>query len=244
MPFSPSDVEPESSANSAEPYLLLASKEPSMVSVGPIPGPDPAARDQAGGAPARISNPTPIRLRDLAYAARLAGASERMLGQPSLASLWPVVAAEAARLIAAHAVAIVSYRTRDEWRLVTAHQYGRGPADPDIEPAIQAAALHGWLGERTYINDLGRSDGLFMTGRRLPDAGRGSLLVVCVARPYSEGQTRLVWFRVRLALSVGSSTWPRSSVGTSARPSGTLSAGRPLTTRSRLEAELARPWAS
>jgi ANTAR domain len=192
MSFSPSDLaEPESSTKPAAPDQLHASEKRSMATIAPTTGPGRETHDQVTGTRAYISDPSPIRLGDLAYAASLSGASERMLGQPNLASLWPVVAAEAARLVPAHAVAIGRY-SQDEWRLVAAHQHQPSPADLDLEAVINAAARHGWFREPIYINDLGCYDGAFITGR-LPGAGWGSLLVVSVACPHNQDPTRLLW---------------------------------------------------
>jgi hypothetical protein len=191
MPASPLDpVELEEWTSPAG----FASRHHCSGSLPLIPGP---GLESGGDVPEYISNPSPNRLRDLAYAASLAGAAERMLGQSNLASLWPVIAVEAARLISAHAVAIVRY-SRGEWSLVAAHQDERSPADPDIKGATIAAAQQGWLREPGYIDDLGRLDGMSTTDRDLRGAGSGSLLVVGVHCSPSNDLTRLVWFSQRL----------------------------------------------
>ena len=195
--MSPSDpVEPESSTTSAEPDRLHASEKRSLAAIAPTPGSGGETHDRVTGTRAFGFDPSPIRLRDLEYAARLAGASERMLGQANLVGLWPVVAAEAARLIPAHAVAI-GRDSQDGWRLVAANQDEPSPVDPDIEAVINAAARHGWLREPTYINDLGRYDGASTTERPPPGAGWVSLLVVSVGYPHGQDQTRLVWLSRR-----------------------------------------------
>jgi hypothetical protein len=194
MPASPLDpVELEAWTSPAG----FASTNHSTGSLPLIPRRGLESGDDVNGAAEYISNRSPIRPRDLAYAASLAGAAERMLGQPNLASLWPVITAEAAKLVSSHAVAIVRYG-RGDWSLVAAHHDERSPVESDIEAAITAAAQRGWLREPAYIDDLGRLDGMRTTERRLRGAGSGSLLVVGVDCSPSNDLTRLLWFSQRL----------------------------------------------
>lgn len=140
--------------------------------------------------PSAPNNPS-TGLRDLAYATAMVEASERMLDQPDLAALWPLIAAEAAALITADQVAILSCRGVG-WQVLAAHDSQRATADRDLEVAINAAAAWGWLREPGCI-DLTADARWSATNLPGSCAGWRSLLVVNVAPVAHTDLTRLVW---------------------------------------------------
>ena len=93
--------------------------------------------------------PSSAGVRDLAYASALVSASERMLDAPDANSLWPVLASEAAILIAADAVAVVRHTEPTAGLLVTSAvaihpDVPLGYRDRSGRPAwlVVGAALH------------------------------------------------------------------------------------------------------
>jgi hypothetical protein len=137
-------------------------------------------------------------VRDLAYASALVSASERMLDVPDANSLWPVVASEAAILIAADAVAVVRH-TEPTAGLVVASAVGIHPDVPCWVTAIEAAARHGWLWEPRRIDDLTLDRGWSAADLPVGTPGWRSLLVVPLDCRPVRGVTRLAWFSTQVA---------------------------------------------
>jgi hypothetical protein len=130
---------------------------------------------------------------DLAYA--LASASEQMLDAPDASSLWPLMAREAARLIAAEAVAVVRHFAPTVG-LVVASAGGTPADDSSWLTAVETAARHGWLSEPRLIDDVSLdrawSSAVGWVGWR-------SLLVVPLDGRHRKDPTRLAWFSAEVA---------------------------------------------
>jgi hypothetical protein len=188
-------VAPDHLINSAQ----QGSQLPSQVFVLPPPKAVSAATpDKLTHERTQRALPSSAGVRDLAYASALVRASERMLEAPDANSLWPVLASEAAILIAANAVVVVRH-TEPTVGLVVA---SGGGIHPDVSPwvaAIEAAARRGWLWEPRCIDDLNLDRGWSATELPVGVPGWRSLLVVPLDRWPVRGVTRLAWFSKQVA---------------------------------------------
>jgi hypothetical protein len=142
--------------------------------------------------------PSSIDVRDLAYASALVSASECMLDVSDANSLWPVMASEAAILIAADAVAVVRH-TEPTAGLMVASAVGIHPDVPCWVTAIEAAARRGWLWEPRRIDDLNLDRGWSAAELPVGTPGWRSLLLVPLDCRPVRGVTRLAWFSLQVA---------------------------------------------
>jgi hypothetical protein len=189
-------VAPDHLINSAQhgyPYL------PSQVLVlPPREAVSAATPDELTHERAQWALPPGAGVRDLAYASALVSASERMLDAPDANSLWPVLASEAAILIAADAAAVVRHTEPPAGLLVASG----GRIHPDVPcwvAAIEAAARHGWLWEPRRIDDLNLDRRWSAADLPAGTPGWRSLLVVPLDCRPVRGVTRLAWFSKQVA---------------------------------------------
>lgn len=127
--------------------------------------------------------PAPPVSADLAHAATLAGAAERMGEAASLDELWPRVAEEALALVPAHGALVIT-RPGRSWSLLGGRSVDGGTSPGQAEVKVAAADRQGLLTSPTAaVHDpAGLLDGW------------RSVLVVPVDRRPSRVPTRLLWF--------------------------------------------------
>jgi ANTAR domain len=172
---------------------------PSQVFVLPPPnGVSAVTPDELTYERAQWALPSNTGVRDLAYASALVRASECMLDASDANSLWPVMASEAATVIAADAVAVVRH-TEPTAGLVVASAVGIHPDVPCWVTAIEAATRHGWLWEPRCIDDLSLDREWSAAELPVGSPDWRSLLVVPLDCRPVRGVTRLVWFSEQVA---------------------------------------------
>lgn len=127
-------------------------------------------------------NPSPPMPGDLAYAAALAGAAERLGDAADLDELWPRLTGESLALIPADGVVVVERRKR-VWSLLAVRSGDGATSVDQAELVVAAAERQGLLaGPGSAVDRVA-----------LPDGWRSVLVVPLDRRPSREAN-RLLWF--------------------------------------------------
>lgn len=136
---------------------------------------------------ALVVNPSPPVLADLAYAAALAEAAERLGDVAGLDELWPRLVEEALNLIPADGAVIAAQQARS-WSLLAVRTSDGATTTDQVELGVAAAHRQGLL--------TGPGPAVDANPAAFPK-GWASVLVVPVDRRPSRVPTRLLWFADR-----------------------------------------------